>query len=257
MALLPITLHRSIATKRLTIRGKRCIIRALTQTYSNYLGNRFTTLVANPIRGNIVGSTNVPFANRARFFRRHSRTGGIIVVLTARRLHITLTAARLPLHSVTSTVAPTLLRRIVTVLRRSLQAGFNVTRPHVLIYKLGPRTNRNNRVNARRVSAVVPLLSRLQTRKVGLGKPLPTSALFRPGCLSGTSTILTVCRSRNLPILGCRNFKHNIGVALNLPFVHASISRNATLRLTKHNRTSINDFVATLGLTVGVVIGAR
>lgn len=180
-----------------------------------------------------------------------------MIILTTEKLHITLTTTHLPLHDIANTITPTLLHEIITILHHNLQTKFNITEPHILIYKLNPHTNENNHINTKKINTIIPILNKLQTQKIKLNKPLPTDTLFQPKYLNNTDTILTIYHNQNLPILKYQNFKHNINITLNLPFIHTSINHNTTLKLTKHNKTDIDNFITTLNLAIKIIINTQ
>lgn len=248
-------LPRSLPVNRMSPRTKSTTFRCLTGTVRVTGRGQVSTVYATPLGGRTLRGNNRVCPNRARVLTSLASAGSCSVVLSTPGLEIVRIAARIKVVSTIGVVGPREICRILGLTRSAL-GGTNVRSPGVTIYKVGPRTNRGKLFKCnRRRRGIVPKIRGTRTRKVGTMKPLPTSALFFETIQNSFSVIMTVCRSRKRKPIGMLKLSTKIGVAINLPVVHADISRNATFSVTKGNVTSRGDLVRTVHRTMRLTPG--
>jgi 4-hydroxythreonine-4-phosphate dehydrogenase len=165
-------------------------------------------------------------------------------------LRVALATTHLAVKDVPAAITREGLTNTLRVLVSSLQQGFGIERPRILVAGLNPHGGEGGHFGREEIETIVPVLEALRAEGMDLAGPLPADTLFTPVALAGGDAVLAMYHDQGLPVLKYASFGGGVNVTLGLPFIRTSVDHGTALDLAGSGRADPGSLFAAVDLAV-------
>ena len=212
----------------------------------------YSAIVTGPVHKGIINDAGMPFSGHTEFFAEHTNTPYVVMLLTARSLHVALVTTHLPLRNVADAITADLLEQTIRILHQDLQLKFGLSDPKILVCGLNPHAGEQGHLGREEITIIAPTLKKLRAQNIQLIGPLPADTVFTPNTLRQGDAVLAMYHDQGLTALKQHGFGEAVNVTLGLLYIRTSVDHGTALDLAGTGRVSAGSLRAAFTLATSM-----
>ncbi|MBX2807265.1 MAG: 4-hydroxythreonine-4-phosphate dehydrogenase PdxA [Cellvibrionaceae bacterium] len=229
LGIVPIKLAGQVELGHLNIRNAPYVLQSLDAAILACQQQECAARVTGPVQKSVINDAGIAFSGHTEYLAEKTHQSRVVMMLATEGLRVALATTHLPLKEVAAAINQALLIDVITILRRDLQAKFNIQRPKILVCGLNPHAGEQGHLGREELDIIQPALRTLKQKDIICTGPLPADTVFTPKHLSKADAVLAMYHDQGLPVLKYKGFGNAANITLGLPFVRTSVDHGTAL----------------------------
>jgi 4-phospho-D-threonate 3-dehydrogenase / 4-phospho-D-erythronate 3-dehydrogenase len=184
-----------------------------------------SAIVTCPINKKSIRAAGLPFVGHTELLAHYGGVTDYVMMMTARRLRVSLVTIHVPLREVPSLIEPERVFRCLALTDRSLKNDFGLPTPRIKVCGLNPHAGEQG-VMGTEEEAITEAIQRARKAGMNVDGPYPADSLFHK---TDCDAYVAMYHDQGLIPVKTVAFSRTVNVTVGLPFVRTSVGHGTGL----------------------------
>jgi 4-hydroxythreonine-4-phosphate dehydrogenase len=225
---------------------------ALERATSDLQKGLIDVLVTGPINKNNIQSEKFNFSGHTEFLARKFQADDYVMLMVSDSMKVGLVTTHLPICEVAQNITKEVILSKISIIAKSLQQDFAITRPRIAVLGLNPHAGENGLLGKEENEIILPAI--IQAKKEGiitLG-PYPSDGFFGSADYRKFDAILAMYHDQGLVPFKLISFERGVNYTAGLPVIRTSPAHGTAYSLAGENKASPDSFREALYLAIDI-----
>jgi 4-hydroxythreonine-4-phosphate dehydrogenase len=210
-------------------------------------------IVTAPIDKDNIQSDEFRFPGHTEYFTSSFAAPESLMFLVGQTLRVATVTGHLPLKEVPGTLSIPLLLQKLTILLKSLQQDFGITKPRIAVLGLNPHAGENGLLGTEETEIIIPALKQLKEKGHLVFGPFPADGFFGNCQYQKFDATLSMYHDQGLIPFKTLAFETGVNFTAGLPIVRTSPDHGTAYDLAGKNVASESSFREALFLACDII----
>ncbi|MEO6172626.1 MAG: 4-hydroxythreonine-4-phosphate dehydrogenase PdxA [Arenimonas sp.] len=230
LAILPMTQKAVTTFGKANPENAHFVIASLLRAAQGCIDGEFDGMVTGPVNKASINAGGIAYTGTTELLAEHAGCD-VVMMLANPHMRVALATTHLSLREVPDAITQATLKKVLTILHRSLQKQFAIDNPHIAVLGLNPHAGEAGVLGREEIEIIEPCLKQLREQGMLLSGPLPADTAFLPQKLNQFDAVLAMYHDQGLPVLKHSGFEDAVNITLGLPYPRVAVDHGTALEI--------------------------
>lgn len=243
LAILPMSQKAATVFGEANPENAHFVIASLLRAAQGCLDGEFHGMVTGPVNKAVINAGGIAYTGTTELLAKHAGCD-VVMMLANPQMRVALATTHLSLREVPDAITHESLKKVLTILHRSLQKQFAIENPRIAVLGLNPHAGEAGVLGREEIEIIEPCLQRLRQQGMLLSAPLPADTAFLPQKLLQYDAVLAMYHDQGLPVLKHAGFEQAVNITLGLPYPRVAVDHGTALDLAGKGIADVSSMLA-------------
>jgi len=210
-------------------------------------------LVTAPIDKNTIHSEAFPFRGHTEFLTQYFQVKESLMCMISDNMRVAVATEHVPLKEVPSLITKEYLQAKLSVLEKSLQKQFGISKPKIAVLGLNPHAGDGGLIGKEEDEIIKPVIQEFKNKGRIVAGPFPADGFFGTDAIKKYDAVMALYHDQGLIPFKTLAFDEGVNFTAGLPVIRTSPDHGTAYNIAGKNLANENSMRQAIYLAIDVL----